>query len=326
MTQRRLQPTKYLPPVPGDILEALEDLGIEVVDVTESNTKSEAWALCPAHDSRSGQADKWSVNLDTGQHSCFKCGFSGSFIDLVKELTGYDYHRAEQWIKRHGGGIERVERILATPAHRGRQQRPEPQPFTEARLAIFSSVPAVQLGRRRVSPGSVEKYGVLWDSERKNWILPIRDPYSGKLWGYQEKGDGWFSNVPGGVQKSETLFGLDCFEGRTAILLESPLDDLRIYTAGYSGAVSSYGVQVSKRQLEILFDIAERVIFALDNDEAGIKKSLQLRDEYLGSGKMIDFLDYSHIPWAKDLGTEGVTDEDIGKSIQNAIPLIMYGL
>jgi hypothetical protein len=309
-------------PVPGDILACLEELGIQVTKLIHG----EAWAICPGHLSRldkiNNRPNKWSVNIETGDHSCFSCGFSGSFVYLVQEVKGYDRHDAEQWV-RSRGGVARLRRTLAASAG---SVQPESwvQPWNESRLAFFSSPPYSALDGRRVSAGAVSYYGVLWDSANENWILPIRDPESGVFWGYQEKGPGWFSNKPARVPKSDTLFGIDCFRGTTAILLESPLDCLRLYTAGLDGAVSSFGVQVSPKQLDLLFDRAEVVIFALDNDEAGIQKSMELRNKYLSSGKRIKFADYSHIPDAKDLGTEGVTDNDIQKAILNAKSMVRF--
>lgn len=312
-------------PVPGDVLSALKELGIRIVRLTQG----EAWAYCPGHFSRLGRENsrpnKWSVNLETGQHSCFSCGFSGSFVTLVQEVTGYDRHDAERWV-RDRGGVERLRRVLGNSSRGSDDFEGDSRirAWNEARLALFNAPPSAALLGRRVSAGSVDHYGVLWDTENENWILPIRDPETYQLIGYQEKGLGWFSNKPARVPKSETLFGIDCFDGRTAILVESPLDCLRIYTAGLDGAVSSFGVQVSDKQLELLFDIAEVVVFALDNDGAGLKKSWELRTRFLKSGKRIKFADYSHIPWAKDLGTEGVTDEDIHMSFLNAKSLIRY--
>jgi DNA primase len=114
------------------------------------------------------------------------------------------------------------------------------------------------------------------------------------------------------------------FQGTTAIVVESPLDCLRIYTAGISGAVSTYGVQISNKQLDLLFNTAEIVIFALDNDEAGLTKMRELRTRYLRSGKRIKFINYSQIPQAKDLGTEGVTDSDIQWAIINSYNVLTY--
>jgi DNA primase len=102
------------------------------------------------------------------------------------------------------------------------------------------------------------------------------------------------------------------------------LDCLRLYTAGISGAVSSYGVQISDKQLDLLFDRAEIVIFALDNDTVGLNKMRSLRERYLRSGRRIKFINYSHIPEAKDLGTEGVTNSDIQSAVLNAYSMIQY--
>jgi len=90
------------------------------------------------------------------------------------------------------------------------------------------------------------------------------------------------------------------------------------------GGLSSFGVNVSDAQLDMLFDRAEEVIFALDNDEAGLKKMWDLRNRYLRSGRRIKFINYSHIPWAKDLGTEGVTDADIKQAVLSAKSLLTY--
>lgn len=310
-------------PVPDDVLQCLAELGISVTRITHG----EAWAICPGHYERLGRhnkrPNKWSVNLETGQHSCFSCGFNGSFVYLVQEVKGYDRHDAEHWINSHGGVSRRLRRILAVPAG-GVESAPRVQPWNEARLAVFSDPPPAALDGRRISAGAVKHYGVLWDSKRENWILPIRDPKTGQLWGYQEKGEGWFCNKPARVEKSETLFGLEAFSGKTAILLESPLDCLRLYTAGISGGLSSYGVQVSNRQLDLLFDVAEIIIFALDNDDAGLTKMRDLRSRYLSSGRRIKFINYSHIPDAKDIGTDGVSDKDIQQSILTAKSLISY--
>lgn len=312
-------------PVPGDVLACLEELGINVAKIIQE----EAWAFCPGHEDRLGRKnrrpDKWSVNLETGQHSCFSCGFSGSFVYLVQEVKGYDRSDAERWV-RSRGGVQRLRRILGNPEGRSSDlERDAGVPaWNEARLALFNVPPDSALQRRGISAGAVEHYGVLWDSKKDNWILPIRDPNTGALWGYQEKGEGWFCNKPAKVGKSEALFGLETLSGTTAILLESPLDCLRIHTAGVSGGVSSYGVQVSDIQLDLLFDRAGIVIFALDNDEAGLTKMRELRSRYLRSGRRIKFADYSHIPWAKDLGTEGVTDNDIQKAVLQAKSIVRY--
>jgi hypothetical protein len=308
------------PLVPGDVLSCLEELGIEVVKLVHS----EAWALCPSTDHDNVHPDKWSVNMDSGFHSCFSCGFQGSFAKIVMEVKGYDYSDAAQWV-RNRGGFERLRRGVESASHGFEQEeQPAVRGWNESRLALFTGPPAQARDGRRVSAGSVTHYGVRWDAENDYWILPIRDPDSFELWGYQEKGQGHFRNKPYGVTKSETLFGIDCFNSRIAIVQESPLDCLRIHSAGVGGAVSTFGVKISDIQLELLFDIADTVIFGLDNDDAGIRMSLALKEKYRRSGRNIRFLNYSHIPHAKDLGTEGVTDKDIQRAVLSSESLVLF--
>lgn len=307
-------------PIPGDVLGSLDELGVKVVRLGYG----EAWALCPGHFSNLGKENnkpnKWSVNIETGQHSCFSCGFSGSFVTLVQEVLGYERSDAEEWV-RSRGGIERVRRYLQASAD-GEQPVPRRE-WNESRLALFGPPPIHARDRRRISEGSVNHYGVLWDGKNEQWILPIRDPETYELWGYQEKSEeGHFSNRPARVPKSDTLFGIDCFEGRTAILLESPLDCLRLYSAGIYGGVSSFGAKVSDTQMELLFDVAGVIIIALDNDEPGRAAARYLKEKYLRSGKTIKFINYENIE-GKDIGEPDVTDNQIRNAVLTATSMVL---
>ncbi|APC46364.1 DNA primase [Streptomyces phage BRock] len=310
-------------PIPGDVLGSLDELGIRVVRLGFG----EAWALCPGHYERLGRENnkpnKWSINVDTGQHSCFSCGFSGSFVSLVQEVLGYERSDAEEWV-RDRGGVERVRRYLQSASH-GEQPVPRRE-WNESRLALYGDAPHHARERRRISAGSLSHYGVLWDEENEQWILPIRDPETFELWGYQEKSEeGHFANRPARVHKSETLFGIDCFIGRTAILLESPLDCLRLYSAGIYGGVSSFGAKVSEAQMDLLFDVAEVIIIAMDNDEPGRLAAREIKEKYLRSGKTIKFINYDGIE-GKDIGEPNVTDVQIRQSILTATPMVLTRL
>lgn len=314
-------------PVPGDVLKCLEELGIPVVKLAYN----EAWSYCPGHPRLLGKANnkpnKWSVNIETGTHSCFSCGFSGSFVTLVQEVLGYDRADAEAWV-RGRGGIARVRRVLAASADRWTPDEglsPQHAEWNEARLALFSDPPVSARSGRRISAGSVEHYGIRWsDGEDPCWILPIRNPENGRLWGYQEKSeDGWVSNKPYGVQKSLALFGLEVFDSPFILVLESPLDCAVAYTHGIYGAVSTYGAKISDAQLTLLLDLGVPIIFGLDNDDSGIKASRFIRSRFLGSGHRIKFLDYSHIPHKKDIGSD-LTKQELQQAVLNAIPLVKY--
>jgi hypothetical protein len=304
-------------PIPGDVLGSLDELGISVVKLKDG----EAWAYCPGHLENIGRQerrpDKWSVNIETGQHSCFSCSFSGSFVFLVQEVLNVDRSDAEAWV-RNRGGIERVRRYLQAPAHR--EQFVPSREWNESRLALFGSPPTDARDGRRVSEGSVNHYGVLWDRENEHWILPIRDPDTYELWGYQEKGLGHFDNKPARIPKGQTLFGIEVLEGPIAVLLESPLDCLRLYTAGIQGGVSSFGAGVTEEQMDLLFDRVSVIIIALDNDDAGREAARKIKQRYLRSGKTIKFLNYSGIE-GKDIGEPGVTDAQIRRAVLTSVAL-----
>ena len=96
---------------------------------------------------------------------------------------------------------------------------------------------------------------------------PIRDPFSGKLLGWQEKSqvERRFKNYPSGSEEAYT-FRMDS-NLHVTILVESPLDCVSSIP-GVNGGVSTFGVDTTPEQVELLGNPI-RLSFALDNDDAG---------------------------------------------------------
>lgn len=297
-------------PVPGDVETAMVELGIEITKTTDD----ELFAKCPAHLLRTGKEDQhpsWSVNRETGIHNCFSCGYSGSFVSLVRDVSDQDFGEATAWVRARGS-LERVKRKLK--ASRGSTDTTKV--INEASLALMHAPPLPELAKRKLTLGSALHYGVLWNPNTNSWIIPIRDPDTGQLWGWQEKNERFFKNTPDEVPKSKSLFGLNKFNGTEQIILvESPLDVVRLHAAGIQGGVSSYGVSVSDTQLSLLFDRADIVIIALDNDRDGKRFSARLRERYLGTGKNIRFFNYGSSN-AKDPGD--MTDEELIRGVEKS--------
>jgi hypothetical protein len=155
-----------------------------------------------------------------------------------------------------------------------------PVEMSEARLAVFDEVPDWALQARGLTKEACQAYGVLWDRRQEAWITPIRSAETDKLLGWQEKGQSnrVFRNRPTGVKKSTTLFGLDAWLGGTMLVVESPLDAVKLAALKLSQGVSTFGASVSADQVE-LFRKADRLIFAFDNpsiDPAGEKASKEM--------------------------------------------------
>lgn len=254
--------------VPRDVMGALSVLGIDA-----EQHGDEATALCP-HPDHDDTSPSWSCNLDTGEHHCFACGFGGSFQLLVRRMKGIDQSRAELWIRER-----KVQDVAA--GHIG----PRPAPIrpetgvSEADLWRFTPPPQSALDGRGLTAEACQAYEIKWEPTRELWITPVRDPYTGKLWGWQEKNERVFRNRPKDVEKSKALLGIrECVPGGTVLLVESPLDVPYVAVACGPDVypVSSYGATVSAEQVRLICARAGRVVLAMDNDNAGWKSAAAL--------------------------------------------------
>jgi len=289
-----------------DLANALIELGVEV---TRSNGR-EIIGKCPVHVYRVGKADNspsWSMNSENGLWICFSCGAKGTLGSLIAEITGnfedtMAAHRLMMDVglrqMNRGGYVEEVPDV------------------DWISYSKFSSVPDKVARRRNLDPQALRMYGVKWHDEKKAWIIPTVSP-AGDLLGWQEKGADWYRNQPKGVKKSGTLFGIERSHSRTIVLVESPLDVVRMASC-LSGiqALAAFGAHVSAEQMRLLADVADKVIVAMDNDEAGIKSGKRLMKEMPLLRGGLFWLDYRHAPDAKDIGE--MTDEQIYNCVVNA--------
>ena len=292
----------------GSVEGVLLTLGIET---TQHN--DELLGLCPMHLERTGREDNnpsWSMNAETGVHHCFSCGYKGTLLTLVAELKEFttqwgriDFDAAKDWLK---SNIEVNFEYLARQLEEARHSYvpiPVPVGMSEARLAIFGSLaPDWALSARGLTEEACALYGVKWKPAKNSWITPIRDPNGFKLMGWQEKSqtERLFRNRPTGVAKSKTLFGLDTFKGGTMIVVESPLDAVRLSSLGVFGGVSTFGAVVSNDQLNLM-KAADKLIIAMDNDTAGKKSSYDLLNRTRKEGMECWFLNYRDSEF-KDIG------------------------
>lgn len=274
---------------------------------------------CPAHLSRTGKEDRnpsWWINSETGMHICFSCGFKGGIGTLIEHTQGISYEEAKKWIDEGYNDLnERLQRALKVEKETVEQS----QPVTESMLAAFVEPPKEVLNDRGLSLAAVNYYEIKWSDLSKSWITVIRDPITGALLGWQEKGHGtrYFKNWPTGVQKSKCLFGYKQFVDQSLyrmIVVESPLDVARLLSVGITGGVSTYGAIISSNQLNIIRS-AKEVLFALDNDEAGRKASLEMLNACKNMGINGKFFNYSHTDM-KDVGAMG--REEIVTGIETA--------
>ena len=303
-------------------LEEMERV-LERLDIEPVQTRgSEILALCPGHKEITGKNDNhpsWWINAETGAHICFSCGYKGSLFSLIAYVKGLkdangllDYADAKDWLYLSFDSIsfENDDEEEEEPVFK------EVTQMGESRLALFVPPPPHALKARGFTAEAAAKHEMLWDTGHSNWITVIRDPYTNQLLGWQEKGFSrrYFNNYPQGVQKSTTLFGLNQYKGGRMIVVESPLDVVRLTSVGIEGGVSTYGSMISNIQLNLIRE-ADEIVFALDHDESGMVASKTMLDNSIKLGFEAWFFNYAHTEM-KDIG--GMSRQEILLGLANA--------
>lgn len=246
---------------------------LDRIDLDYELRGREAVALCPAHKARTGKQDhnpSWSINIDSGIHYCFSCGWKGGLGSVVGAVLGIGYDEARDWIDLNKVAVDPAllkQRVQSAAVTR-RIRIPAPT-VDEALYRSLDDPNADMLDSRRISLKAAQTYGLKMRADN-TWVLPIHNA-DGRLLGWQEKQGSKVRNRPIGVAKSQTLFGLQQAKNPRVFVVESPLDAVLAHSAGVGPAVALYGSQPSTEQAELLTSFTP--ILALDNDEAGRKGS-----------------------------------------------------
>lgn len=281
-----------------DLAGVLMELGVEVT----SESTERVFGLCPGHEEFKGRKDSkpsWSMDKELLLHHCWSCPYRGTLRQLIADQRG-DTEEASDWLADYTR--RRAVRRLREPRREQEVEKPREKPpsAVQRRFNGFGEPPDWALETRGLERFAVVHYGLRWDPELEHWVIPIHDEY-GVLVGYQRKGDDYFKNVPKKVPRNRCVFGLAQLAGDWAVLLESPLDAVRLYSEGIEGGVSSYGAFASLYQLELILERADDLVLALDNDETGNEQRNRLWWSQWRRGNRLRILDYTGIS-GKDVG------------------------
>lgn len=298
-----------------EMKDTLVSLGLNVNDTRGD----EIQINCPAHKERTGKEDRnpslW-INADSGAFICFSCQWKGNIYTLIEQVSGVA----------GGGNVDVAARVESSLRSRFQRltnpkeiKHEEPVIIHESMLSAFKGVPNFICLSRGLLPDVAWKYGVRWNSNDKSWIIPIRDPLTNKLMGWQEKGHDRriFKNTTR-VKKSNALFGYDLYEGGDMIVVESPLDVIRLASVGFPGGVAVYGCIVSDVQFNLIRG-GQRVIFAMDNDKAGNEATRDLLRRSKEAGLECWLFNYSQTDM-KDVG--GMSQAEIVWGLENATHML----
>lgn len=296
-----------------DVVDVCEQIGVEITKVTDSRVHG----LCPMHYERTGKADShpsWSIDRERGLMNCFSCGYGGTLLRLVIDMQRSTPIAARKFLRDNGWEHLNVTTVVTGEA---------PVAPVEGVLDVsldrdwerFTRPPDKAVAARTLTREAVSHFDVRWCTERRAWALPIRT-WGGQLLGYQLKRRSMVLNIPDAVDKSSTLFGIDVFPtGEGAVIVESPLDAVRLFGLGYFG-LALFGSNLSVAQLRLLSQFTDRVVLALDNDRAGRIETARLATLLRRRVRHISFFDYRVDRDAKDIGD--MEDDDIREAMNRA--------
>lgn len=299
------------------VLDALDRLGIEY-DVQ----RDEAFARCPQHKERVGKEDSspsWSINVDTGLHNCFSCGYAGNLPTLVLDVQGFaQVSQAKEWIDAGEVDASAVVRKVRNSKIRRALVKPQ-EPFDVSRYLALSPVTQEFARTRSLRADFCNDFGLRQVGD-DTWVIPILNE-AGTLLGWQEKGPGVFRNVPTGVRKGLCLFGLSFTnEYEIPVVVESPLDAVLAWQHGVP-AVATFGAVVTDQQVKILARFPS-VILAFDNDEAG-KRATDSVSERLSA---LDMPWHRVTKWPENIKDYGDAPDRVTEFVAAAVPVIQMRL
>lgn len=292
---------------------------------------------CPIHGGDNPTAFSWSYDLNI--YKCFTnhCDekYGSDVFGLVAAITGKNFIESVKWVDE----ILKSNKVRSVSASdddfirkirsRKRKQAAASENYYPEE-ALDKLLPCDYLQKRGFSDEIISRYQIgkvdnLESPFHNRVVIPIRG-YDCKIIGFTGRTlDPDYSkhNIPkwrhdDGFGKSFSMFNL-C-EAResiqmlgTAIIVEGPLDCLKLEMAEYHNSVALLGTSMSIEQRNMLLQCgAQRLILALDADDAGKKGADRIKKQYGEIFSIEEVTGYS-----KDVGDLTVEElHDLFKEIE----------
>lgn len=244
-----------------EIIEFLRKVGRE----PEMIGGEEVAIFCPFHDNQDTPA-LW-INKRTGLWHCFNpvCGKKGSFRKFVKLLTG------GEWKQNKNISFEDLEQAF--------EEKKDPTRELEMILEMITVdyddpedvIKLDYMVERGFDLTTLRYFEVAYSGNKNRVTIPVRNEH------YQLVGFIGRTTVDDspkylytkGFKRAGILFNMNNAKHHNqVIVVEGSLDVMKLHQSGFPNAVSTLGAQVTDRQLELLKEFDEIVIFP-DGDSAG---------------------------------------------------------
>jgi DNA primase len=211
------------------------------------------------------QSNHLGINLQSFNFSCFKCGETGSILKFVAAIEGTSWSQVRQIVAEFSSQeFKTHKRLDQEPARH----------FKAPTIAPLSTGAKKYLREERGFPYKMlqRKYGIGCFAPTSIYRFRLFIPvyFNGQLVtfttrSYNEKVTPKYLHCPKRTSSlfvKETLYNLDNAKDGTAIVVEGPFDAWRIG----DGAVATFGVIYTQKQIKLLRERFKRVFIMYDAD------------------------------------------------------------
>jgi DNA primase len=285
----------------------------------------------PEH-SNSRLPGPFQINVTQPLVHCFAhCGISGRYEHAIQVITGCNYKEAKRKILKHSRLSSSRKAGSSIRHDGGRVRESNAADDNGASLDYSTYLPPVAieyLASRGIGNQGISSFGIGWDSETKRIVIPARD-LTGTLKfvikrAISEKEWTKYLNLPEHVSKTSLLFGACVLDRRLVqssglILVEGPLDCIRMHEIGFKNTVAILGSKLSTKQRNVIAQVRPKKVYCFfDKDVAGVRATISTKT-------MLPNYPLFVIRYPKDRNDPAeMSRKEVEKQIHRALPMPFF--
>lgn len=268
---------------------------------------------CPYHKDGQERRPSAGIRKSDGLLHCLACGETHSLPEVVGFCFGRDMFFGYNWLMKNFGALSEQDRQPIT-LNLSRTPSTSVQEYVSEDELDSYRYTHPYMYERGLTDEVIETFDIGYDKSTDSITFPVRDIKGNTLFVARRTIKYKSFNIPKGIDKPlygdyelsqilQTKEGIDKF--KEVYVCEGLFDCLRLWCVG-KYAVAGFGCLFSDKQIKDLCELPTRkLIFALDNDKAGISATERLKKLVRGKIMTTAILPYNR----KDIGE--CTDDEL---------------
>lgn len=283
---------------PEQIGEVINVCGISV----GSELDTHYLVFCPFHYNKNTPACE--IDKEKGLFLCFACGERGTLLDLVMRTTNRNYFEASRVISTAAKSIDFASRIEKDIQVREEFIQFDLELINRLHNDLLTSDRAINYFKgRNIEIDAIKKFKLGYSPKQDMVTVPVyshTDICVGFV-GRSIEGKSFKNST--GLPRNKVLFNLNNVKFKDIVIVESSFDAIRLWQLNIP-AIATLGANIGKNQVNLLNKYSNKLILAMDQDEAGGNLSRNLNKQITVPVLNMEFPD-----GVKDIGD--MSDEQI---------------